>query len=173
MSEVVLRDGTQAMIWPLLATDRATLVDGFARLSEGSRARRFLGPIPALSESMLNRLVEQVDGTNHIALVLTAYPRGDVEDVAGVGRIIRYPERPSEADVAVTVQDAWQGRGVGTALLRELVTLRPPGVVRIVTEVTNDNTASLNMLARIGPPRLAPTDDGTYVVSVTLPPEPV
>ena len=58
--------------------------------------------------------------------------------------------------LAVTVLDDWQGRGVATALLAELVRERPVGVTRIVTTVTADNAASLAMLRRLGETTVTP-----------------
>jgi GNAT superfamily N-acetyltransferase len=43
----------------------------------------------------------------------------DAELVA-VARYVRLPEPETAAEVAVTVADAWQGRGAGTALLQRL-----------------------------------------------------
>ena len=64
--------------------------------------------------------------------------------------MVRYTDAPDAADLAVTVKDEWQGRGVATALLEVLMRKRPVGVDRIVTEVFNDNAASLQMLHRLG-----------------------
>jgi hypothetical protein len=60
--EIVLRDGTPALIWPLLPSDRAVLREGFAALSDRSRYRRFLSSTPELTEPMSRRLVDDVDG---------------------------------------------------------------------------------------------------------------
>jgi hypothetical protein len=60
--EIVLRDGTKAWIWPLPPGDGAVLRGGFAALSDRSRYRRFLSSVPELTEPMLRRLVDEVDG---------------------------------------------------------------------------------------------------------------
>ncbi len=44
----------------------------------------------------------------------------ELEELVGVARYVRDPDEPKQAEVAVTVQDEWQGRGVGTALLSML-----------------------------------------------------
>ncbi len=76
---------------------------------------------------MLDHLVDEVDGVDHVALALVAVDRDGVGVPAGVARMIRYRDRPTAADVAVTVFDEWQGRGVATALLDELLRQRPAG----------------------------------------------
>ena len=118
------------------------------RAPESVRSR-FLGPVVHLTEAMLQTLVDDVDGVDHVALVLLAEVGDEVLPVA-IGRIVRYPDQPDAADLAITVKDAWQGRGVATALMPLLVAQRPPGVTRIVTEVAAGNPASLAMLRRVG-----------------------
>jgi len=86
----------------------------------------------------------------------------------GVARMIRYRDRPTDADLAVTVLDPWQGRGVATALLPELLRQRPGGVRRIVTTVAADNTASLAMLRRLGEVTVTPAGIDRLDVVVDL-----
>ena len=150
IEEVRLRDGTDAYVLPLLRTDKATLAAEFETLAPESRRRRFLAPVMHLSDAMLEHLVDDVDGLDHIALVLCAETSPDVYDPVALARMVRYTDAPDAADLAVTVKDEWQGRGVATALLQVLMRKRPVGVDRIVTEVYNDNLASLQMLRRLG-----------------------
>jgi RimJ/RimL family protein N-acetyltransferase len=104
-----------------------------------------------------------------LALVLTAFPPRGPEAAIGIARIVRYPDRPTAADVAVTVADQWQGKGVATALLNELRRKRPVGVTQIVTEVATDNPASLAMLRRLGETTITPAGPGRFEVVVELP----
>jgi RimJ/RimL family protein N-acetyltransferase len=158
------------MVWPLSPSDARGLAENYLHLSEQSRYSRFLSAVPQLSPDLLRTLVDGVDGVDHVALVLVAFPENESEQGAGVGRLVRYPDEPTCADVAVTVDDAWQGRGVATALLRELLAHRPAGVTQLLTTVATDNHASLAMLRRLGPTDLRPYDAGVYEVRVQLPP---
>ena len=166
VTELALRDGTPAMIWSLLPTDRETLREGYQRLSPESQLHRFLTPVPHLSESMLVHLVDEVDGVNHVALMLFVINAEHDGVPVGVARMIRYPHDPAAADVAVTVGDEYQGRGVATALLDELLRRRPAGVERIVTTVAGDNPASLAMLRRLGTTTV--THEGVNRLGVTV-----
>lgn len=175
--EVHLRDGTRAWIFPLLKTDRAALAREFETLSPESRRRRFLAPVLHLSEAMLDHLVDDVDGIDHIALVCMAQSTIAPEDgeepspeilPVGIARIVRYPDPPDAADLAVTVKDDWQGRGVATALLSVLMPQRPAGVTHILTEVVSDNPASFNMLRRLGEVHIEDPGSGTLEVEVDL-----
>ena len=88
--------------------------------------------------------------------------------ILAIARIVRYPDQPTAADVAVTVADEWQGRGVATALLQALMRHRPVGVTQIVTEVAADNAASLAMLRRLGDLRATSSGHGTFSVVVDI-----
>jgi RimJ/RimL family protein N-acetyltransferase len=168
-TEVRLRDGTQAITWALLPSDREGLREAYEHLSSRAKLHRFLAPVPHLTETMLDRLVDEVDGVNHVALVLFVLDPENDGAPAGLARMIRYPDEPTEADVAVTVVDEYQGRGVATALLAELMRKRPAGVKRIVTEVAADNPPSLAMLRRLGPTDVTNVGINRLRVTVELP----
>src|ERR1019366_4485818 len=68
--EFLLRDGTPALIWPLLPTDAEMLREGFRLLSPESRRLRFFTALGELDDAMIRRLVDSVDGVHHIALLL-------------------------------------------------------------------------------------------------------
>ncbi len=173
ITEAVLAQGDRAFIWPLLPEDREALRDGFEHLSAQSRNSRFLAGVPHLTDAMLDHLVDEVDGADHVALALVVLDDDNVGTPVGVARMIRYARRPAEADVAVTVLDEWQGRGVATVLLAELVRERPVGVNRIVTTVAADNAPSLAMLRRLGATITTPAGLNRVDVVVDLvPPHP-
>ncbi|MDR7251225.1 RimJ/RimL family protein N-acetyltransferase [Nocardioides sp. BE266] len=169
IEQVRLPDGTDAFVVPLRRTDKAALVAEFETLAPESRRRRFLAPVVHLSDAMLHHLVDDVDGVDHVALVLCVETAPDVYDPVALARIVRYQDVPDAADLAVTVKDAWQGRGVATVLLEVLMRHRPAGVVRIVTEVLKDNPASLRMLRRLGPTTVEDEGYGVCGVVVELP----
>ena len=166
--DVVLRDGTPAMMWPMPPTDAAGLQENWNDLSAESRYNRVLSSVRTLSPQMLHRLVDHVDGREHIALVLFVFPERQQEDAAGVGRLIRYREDPAAADVAVTVDEQWRGRGVASTLLAELMQRRPHGVHEILTHVASGNAASLALLHRLGETEVAPDGPGALRVRVRL-----
>ena len=60
-------------------------------------------------------------------------PAEGVEGSAGLAHLVEDPADPASADIAVTVLDDWQGRGVGTALVSALMQRRPAAVTRLRT----------------------------------------
>lgn len=120
-----------------------------------------------LSDTMLEHLGDDVDGIDHVALVLCAEASPGVYDPVALARMVRYADVPDAADLAVTVKDAWQGRGVATALLEVLMRHRLVGVDRIVTGVFSDNSASVSMPSRGGVHRCATTHAGTRCARAT------
>lgn len=165
-TEVRLRDGSRAVIWGLLPSDRDGLREAYEHLSPETKLHRFLTPVPHLTEGMLHHLVDEVDGVDHVARVLFVVDAQGVGQPAGLARMIRYADNPAAADVAVTVTDEHQGRGIASALLEDLLRHRPEGVERIVTEVAADNPASLAMLHRLGPTTVE--HDGVHLLRVTV-----
>ena len=165
---VRLADGTTVALRPLGPGDGKILSAGFDRLSDRSRYRRFLSPVPRLTSSMLDFLTS-VDGINHRAWgALIAAPAGPVG--AGVIRWVRSRTDPAVADMAVTVIDDYQGRGLG-ALLQDvaIVDAFACGIERFEGIVLGENIASRRMLAR-GGARLRSEGDGMMAFTLELRP---
>jgi hypothetical protein len=91
-AEAQLGDGSRALIWDLLPGDREAVREGFEKLSEETRFHRFLAAVPHLTETMLDHLVDEVDGIDHVALALVVLDAEGNGVPAGVARMIRYTE---------------------------------------------------------------------------------
>jgi GNAT superfamily N-acetyltransferase len=160
-----LADGTDVALRPFRPGDGHLLVDGFNRLSSASRYRRFLSPVPRLTDSMLAFLTSVNESDHRAWGALTDEPAGPVG--AGVVRWIRSTTDPAVADVAVTVIDDYQGRGLGGLLLDVAVLdALACGIDRFEGLVLGENIVSRRMLARAGA-TLHP--DGGGVLAFRLP----
>jgi GNAT superfamily N-acetyltransferase len=133
------------------------------RLSPETVYRRFHSPVRYLPPELVRRLVT-VDHDRREALVAMS---GD--EVIGVARYDRSPTDPTTADVAVVVDDAWQGMGVGRQLLTQLSDLAAARGVRTVTAaVQEDNDRMVGMIRRLLPGSAFRVDDHVYAVRSPL-----
>ena len=161
---VVLRDESAVLIRQIRRADAPLLADGFARLSARSRWMRFLTAKQELSPAELRYLTD-VDHHDHEALCALSH-----DDARGVGvaRYIRYAHDPQAADVAVTVADDWQGRGLGARLLAGLADrARQEGIRRFCALVAADNAAVAALLRKMSA-RLVQRDSGTLEYELSL-----
>ena len=160
-----LRDGTNVALRPFGPGDGGLVVAGFGRMSPQSRYRRFLSPVPRLTDSMLAFLTS-VDGADHRAWgALVDESTGEIG--AGVVRWVRTTADPAVADLAVTMIDDYQGRGLGGLLLDVgVLDAFAFGIERFEGLVLGENISSRRMLAR-GGATFRP--DGSGVLAFTLP----
>lgn len=156
---VTLRDGTEIEIRPITPADRTGLADAFDRLSPESRYRRFFSGVPRLTDRELDYLVD-VDHHDHEAL-LAIDPR--TREGIGVARYVRIG--PASAEPALVVADDWQGRGVGSELLRLLVErARAEGIRRFEAPILAGNVDAIRAFQRVGPSVVRPEGEEVTVL---------
>lgn len=144
-----LRDGSPALIRPVIPDDKPILREAFSRLSQETRYRRFMHPVKELSEKELDYLT-RVDHTTHLAWVAVD-PNSAEHPGLGVARCIRLPHDPGSAEVAITVVDSHQGKGLGTILL-SLITRAAlqQGIHTFVAHVLMENAPMLKLFTELG-----------------------
>ena len=120
-----------------------------------------------LPRALLDSLLD-VDGSDRCALVAVAV---DAEDSPGVGlaRYGRSREDPALAEAAVTVVEAYQQRGIATALLQRLAgeALRN-GISTFTATVMWENGRLLDRLRVFGA-EVSPSEPGVASVRIALP----
>ena len=164
---ITLQDGARVTLRPITPADKPLLAASFERLSEESRYRRFFTTMNKLSAAQLDYLVD-VDHHDHEAIVAVDPESGEGLAVA---RYIRSKENAEAAEVAITVADDWQGRGLGRALLDRLTyRARREGVRRFTALVQSDNRASLGLLTGVGDTTRR-YDSGVVELGIELPPQ--
>lgn len=153
-----LSDGTVFTVRPVTGDDKHLILNGFERLSERSRYLRFLSPMPSLSRSQLAYLSE-LDHCHHVAIGIL-----DGDAPVAIGRFVRFDDDSTAADVALTVVDEYQGRGVGRITIEVLAMIgREWGIRWMHFDVLAENNAMLTLLDRFGAVR---TPSGPIVHAV-------
>ena len=141
---MLLSDGTRLEVRPIRADDKRGIESGLSRLSERSVYRRFLSPKTSFSAAELRYLTE-VDGHDHVAIVVED-PDQPGELIA-VGRWVRLADDPTSAEIAITVADCWQRRGLGSLLASVLGDeAHQHGIRRFTASVSAENVPALRLL---------------------------
>src|SRR6187431_2342365 len=109
-SDVVLRDGSTVHLRPARPEDEPGLAALFDQLSPDSLRSRFF-TLPKSSQAEVSRLL-RADGDDEYALVAESGGRP-----CAVASYSRDPHHPKRAEVAFTIAEGLQGRGIGTRLL--------------------------------------------------------
>ncbi|MFW3169644.1 GNAT family N-acetyltransferase [Geodermatophilus sp. CPCC 206100] len=160
-ADIIAADGGTVHLRPIRPDDAEGLVGLMDRSSDQTRYYRFFGPMKRLSDRDLHRFTH-VDHEARVAFVLLL---GD--QLIGVGRYDRYPGT-SDAEVAFLIEDAHQGRGLGSVLLEHLgAAARERGIERFVAEVLSQNNRMVRVFLDAGY-----TPERTYeegVVHLTFP----
>jgi len=141
---VILRDGTAVHLRPIRPDDGPGLLALYDRLSPESLYFRFFA-VPGKDAGKAEYLV-QVDYDKRYAVVAEV-----AGAIVGVARWERLSDRPSHAEVAFTVADDFQGRGLGSLLFQRLATLARARQITVFTaEVLKNNERMLRLFARTG-----------------------
>ena len=163
---VALRDGSHVRIRQGRRSDRELLLRGFQRLSPESRYRRFLAAMPRLTEATVRQLTG-IDHFDHEAVI--ALDKEGTEALA-VAEYVRDPERPDAAEVAVTVIDDWQGRGLGTLLLEVIsARARQEGVRTFTAWMLAQNREMMDLFQHLGPVQVVDREAGTVEIELAIP----
>ena len=136
--------GVDVFLRPIKPEDGPAMIRLFHALSPVTIFQRFGRVLRSMPQELLSRHT-QIDYDREMALVV--FPEGS-EEIAAVGRII---ERPGvdEADLGMTVADAWQGRGLGELLFNRLLEIaREREMVRVMGVISPDNRSMLNMVRK-------------------------
>ena len=147
--EIELRDRRRVRLRAIRSDDKDEVRQAFARLSSESRYTRFMSTMKELSPHLLDRTVH-LQTEREVGLVAeTDAPDGI--DIVGGARYYIQPTDDSCCEFAVTVVDGWQGVGLASRLMRELIeAARERGLRRMEGFVLAGNTSMLDLARRLG-----------------------
>jgi RimJ/RimL family protein N-acetyltransferase len=160
-----LRDGRVLEIRALRPEDRAAMVAFADRMSDAARQLRFFAPRRGFSEREIDYFVN-VDFIAHVALV-AELDDGGTRRLVGGGRYI--VTTPCSAEIAFAVDEACQGLGIASVILRHLAGIaRHAGLRELVAEVLPENAAMLKVFARSALAMRTRREDGVVHVALAL-----
>ena len=145
--EVTLKDGARVLIRPVLPEDEPRLVTLYGRLSRDTKYQRFFTVRNRLPPDWAHYFAN-VDYRRRMALVAER----DLDWRPELIGVARYEPSADEdtAEVAIVVQDYWQGRGLGRILLEEILrAAEASGIRRFRAYTLADNHRMLAMLSRL------------------------
>ena len=156
--DVELRDGSTVRVRPVRADDLGGLTAFLGELSPGAQRYRFFGTVDL--EGAARAMATGGGPEDHGLVALTGVP----ERIIGHAQYMREPGG-TVAEVAFTVADAFQGRGLGTLLLAHLAEhAHAAGVELLDAEVMSGNRRMIDMFRGSGFPVLLRSESGTHFV---------
>ena len=146
---LLLRDGSEVKLREAEPGDDPLVAALHARCSPASRRSRYLSPAPRLQPDELAALLGPSASPTALHAVLAVTTDGG--SAVGIANLDPEPGVSSAARAAVLVEDAWQGRGLGTALLRHLTEVAAErGLAEIVGCARPDDVGITRLLRRAG-----------------------
>jgi GNAT superfamily N-acetyltransferase len=155
-----LCDGSEVIVRPVQITDEEPLQDLFYRLSDESTYGRFMGYKQTHPHKQMQYLVD-LDYDQSMGLV-ACVPEGDHESIIAMSSCYVDPAT-NLADIAFVVRDAWQGRGVGTLLMKRMGEIaRSRGLTGFTADVFANNKPMISVFQKSGLKIELELDSGAY-----------
>lgn len=162
-ADVVLRDGRTCHIRPIKPSDGPALEEFHQSLSEETLYMRFFTASQELMARDIERLLK-VDYREHVGLL--ALVGGAVVGLGAYDSVGR-----AEGEIAFTIRDDHQGRGLGSVLLEHLAAIaRENGIHRFRAEVLSGNKKMLATFAAAGYSPSQEVEDGIVILDFDIDP---
>ncbi len=145
---IELKDKSRAFVRPLRVTDEPIVREFFYRLSPESVHYRFFRMIKAMPHQKLQELLK-IDYEMDMAIIVLSDDTKDAEMI-GFAHYLKEP-RTNFTEAAFLVRDDWQGKGIGTALMRTLVDFaKQKGIAGFTASVLAENHGMLRVFHKCG-----------------------
>lgn len=144
-----LRDGTPLLVRTVRPSDRDRLVEGFEHLSERSRRFRFMAPVRTLNEESIARLTADSTPAHYAVGALDLGT--DPPTPAGIARYEMLEGSAGDAEMAVTIVDSHQRRGLGTLLFAAIARVAAEaGAKAFIAVVHGENHDMARLMRALG-----------------------
>lgn len=148
-----MKDGTKINIRAITPADEPLMIKFHQQLSERSVYMRYFESLSFAARTAHNRLAQICFADPERQTVLVAVHSDQTtseQKIVAVGRLSKLSD-PTKAELALLVSDEFQGRGLGTELLRRLLqSARVQQITHIIAEMLRDNTVIQKVLTKSG-----------------------
>lgn len=169
-----LQKNAISIIRPIRPEDEPLMVDFHAGLSPETVYQRYLECLNLSSRVAHTRLIRvcNCDYDRDIVLVLDhRLATSGKHQILAVGRLSK-TSTPGEAEIAVLVSDLWQGKGIGSRLMKELLEIaRKEKITRLVGLTRSDNHSMLHIAHRLGFSSQREDGESTSLLLIDLQPD--
>ena len=149
IADLTLADGTVIHFRPVCPEDEPLISAAFRSASSETLLHRFFSPVRELAADQLRRMLT-IDPARERCIVAVIQSESGPRIIAGV-RYVRLL-KPAAAEIALTVHDTFQHRGVGTFLLKLITKLaRKDGIRFFEADVMTSNAAMLQLMRKLFP----------------------
>jgi GNAT superfamily N-acetyltransferase len=128
--------------------DADAIQNYFRGLSTGSRYNRFFGAMSQLPPALLDRFIH-VGEADQFSVIATMQVDG-IETIVGEARYV-YDLESSSIEFGLSIDDRWQGRGIGQALMKNMECRAAAfGATKLFGDTLRSNAAMLGLARKSG-----------------------
>jgi acetyltransferase len=164
--EYTMKDGTQVLLRPIKPEDEPLEAEMFSHLSDKTEYFRFFRVIKEVTLEEVVRFTH-TDYDRELAIIAEVDDQGKTQ-MAGVTRLIvdAYNET---AEFAIIVADPWQGKGLGSEMIRYSMQIAASkGVNRVIVNILRENLGIIRIFERLGFAISEDRDTGSYQATLDL-----
>ena len=148
-----LRDGTPVLIRPIRPEDEPQIVEFHSTLSEQSVYLRYFYPM-SLDQRIAHERLTRICFIDYDREMVLVAEHTDAASgkrtIIGVGNLLKV-HGTNHAEFAAVVGDAFQGQGLGSELLRQLIEIgRDENLDRIIADVLPENRDMQRVFQKLG-----------------------
>jgi len=143
------RDGHHLLLRPIRSTDEPKLTEMLYSLTEATLYQRFMHIIKRIAHDERQTYLD-IDYKANLGIALETCNTELEPEIVGVAHYFLDPATQL-ADVAFLVRDPWQGKGLGTILVEEMMSLaRAREIDGFTADVLASNRAMLHLFHKAG-----------------------
>lgn len=144
---IMLKDGSKVLIRPIRVDDAKDLLKMFTTLSPETVYNRFFKLRRPFTIEEVQKMTS-INFDEEFSLVATPLQASEL-NIIGDARY--YVEDKIRAEVAIVVQDKWQLKGLGTAMLQHLINIgKEKSIKEFYIYVLSDNAVMIHVAKKLG-----------------------